>query len=233
MRKQLDACGLPYRFVDAVRINLADGWPDIYERRRRMNHAGVDLRAGEMGCYLSHRQVWRDFLAGADEVCLVLEDDVNVHPDFAEVVGSLYEARRDWEFVRLFGVFKRETFPVRHLVGGHYLVDYLKQPNGTQGYLVNRQAAQRLLDYTGSMWHAIDNAIDHDWEHGVRIMGIEPSVISDPQIFDTTLGPRDKRRLSLYKKFLREYHRAGHNLRKQFWFLTKRLRLRKVGQRTN
>ncbi|MES2538045.1 MAG: glycosyltransferase family 25 protein [Pseudomonadota bacterium] len=226
MRRQLDACGLPYRFFDALRVNLADGWPAIYQRQRRMNHSGVDMRAGEMGCYLSHRQVWSDFLAGDDEVCLVMEDDVEIHPGFAEVVKSLVEARQHWEFVRLFGVFRREVFPVRRLAGGHCLVDYLEQPNGTQGYLINRQAAQRLMVHTGSMWHAIDMAIDRDWEHGVRIMGIEPSVISHQEAFETTLGTWHKLRLPLHKKILREYHRAGSNLRKRVWLLQKRMRLR-------
>lgn len=226
MREQLDACRLPYRFFDAVRVDLANGWPQIYHRQQRMNHSGVDMRAGEMGCYLSHRQVWLDFLASDDDVRLVLEDDVEIHPDFAEVVASLYEARQHWEFVRLFGVFKKETFPVRSLAGNHFLVDYLEQPNGTQGYLINRAAAQRLLIHTEKMCHAIDMAIDRDWEHGVRMMGVEPSVISHQETFATTLGTWHKLRLPLHKKILREYHRAGANFRKQRWLLKKRLLLR-------
>jgi glycosyl transferase family 25 len=226
MRRQLDGCGLSYRFFDAIRVGPGGGWPDIYQRQRRINYSGVDMRAGEMGCYLSHRQVWREFLAGDEEVCLVMEDDVEIHPDFAEVVAALVEVRRQWEFVRLFGVFGRKVFPVRRLSGDHFLVDYLEQPNGTQGYLINRQAAQRLLDHTASMWHAIDNAIDRDWEHGVRIMGVEPSVISHQEVFETTLGAWHKLRLPLHRKILREVHRAGSNLRKQLWLLKKRARLR-------
>ncbi len=226
MRTQLDACGLPYRFIDAVRMNLADGWPDNYQRQRRINHNGVDLRPGEMGCYLSHCQVWRDFLAGTDEVCLVLEDDVEIHSDFVEVVAALYEVRRDWEFVRLFAYFKRKAFPVRCLPGDHHLVDYLKQPNGTQGYMLNRQAAQQLLAYTNSMCFAIDKAIDRDWEHGVRIVGVEPGIISHPEAFPTTLGDWHKPRLSLKKKILREYHRATSDLRQHLWLLRKWMQLR-------
>ena len=67
----------------------ARGWPDIYARQQRLRHSGVDMRAGEMGCYLSHREIWKSFLASDDELCLVLEDDVEIGPDFAAVVNAL------------------------------------------------------------------------------------------------------------------------------------------------
>jgi len=229
MRRQLDVCGLPYRFFDAIRVDLARGWPENYDRQQRLEHSGVDLRAGEMGCYLSHREVWKAFLASDEELCLVLEDDVEIRPDFADVVTALCNNRQDWEFVRLTGVFARTAFPLRRLVGEHFLVDYLEQPNGTQGYLLNRNAARRLLAYTERMAHAIDMAIDHEWEHGVNIMGVKPGPIVHQEEFETTLGAWSKPRLSLRKKLMRELHRAGGNLKKQLWLARKRrlLRLRK------
>ena len=225
MRRQLDACGLPYRFFDAIRVDLARGWPDIYDRARRLRHSGVDMRAGEMGCYLSHREVWKTFLAGDDALCLVLEDDVEIGPDFADVVAALCKDLRDWEFVRLTGVFSRTAYPLRQLAGEHFLVDYLEQPNGTQGYLLNRDAAHRLLAYTQPMAHAIDMAIDMDWEHGVEIMGVAPGPIAHQEAFDTTLGYAPKRKLSLREKLMRELHRACGNLGKQLFLAKKRRRL--------
>ena len=225
MRAQLDACGLPYRFFDAVRIDLGRGWPGNYARVRRLRHSGVDMRAGEMGCYLSHREIWKAFLAGDDELCLVLEDDVEIGPDFAAVVEALCEDTRDWEFVRLTGVFRRTAYPLRRLAGEHFLVDYLQQPNGTQGYLLNRRAARRLLDYTATMAHAIDMAIDREWEHGVAIMGVAPGPISHQETFETTLGSATKLRLSLRQKLMRELHRAGGNISKQLFLAKKRRRL--------
>jgi len=227
MRRQLDACGLPYRFFDAVRIDLARGWPDNYARQQRLRHSGVDMRAGEMGCYLSHREIWKAFLAGDDELCLVLEDDVEIGPDFAAVVNALCDDTRDWEFVRLTGVFPRTAFPLRRVAGEHFLVNYLAQPNGTQGYLLNRRAARRLVDYTADMAHAIDMAIDREWEHGVNIMGVVPGPISHQETFETTLGSASRLRLSLRQKLMRELHRAGGNIRKQLFLAKKRRQLAK------
>ena len=227
MRRQLDACGLPYRFFDAVRIDLARGWPESYARQQRLRHSGVDMRAGEMGCYLSHREIWKAFLASDDELCLVLEDDVEIGPDFAAVVNALCDDTRDWEFVRLTGVFPRTAFPLRRVAGEHFLVNYLAQPNGTQGYLLNRRAARRLVDYTADLAHAIDMAIDREWEHGVNIMGVVPGPISHQETFETTLGSASRLRLSLRQKLMRELHRAGGNIRKQLFLAKKRRQLAK------
>jgi glycosyl transferase family 25 len=225
MQAQLNACGLPWRFFDAVRIDLGRGWPDLYDRSRRLRHSGVDMRAGEMGCYLSHREIWKSFLASDDELCLVLEDDVEIGPDFAAVVDALCKDTRDWEFVRLTGVFQRTSYPLRRLAGEHFLVEYLEQPNGTQGYLLNRRAARRLVDYTASMAHAIDMAIDREWEHGVDIMGVAPGPISHQESFETTLGSAVKLRLLLRQKLMRELRRAGGNIKKQLFLAKKRRRL--------
>ncbi|MDP9108837.1 MAG: glycosyltransferase family 25 protein [Pseudomonadota bacterium] len=229
MTAQLQQCGLPFRFFDAIRIDPAAPPPVSYDRQRRLKHSGVPMRAGEMGCYLSHQQVWRDFLAGGEQLCLVLEDDVTVLPDFAPVVQSLIEVSAQWEFVRLYGVYPRPSVAIQPLACARQLVDYLDQPNGTQGYLINRDAAMRLLDYTARMWLAIDMSIDRDWEHGVRIMGIEPAVLSLDEDFATTLGAVDKPRLSWQGKLAREYHRFGDNLRKQIWLMRKRRLLRRRG----
>jgi glycosyl transferase family 25 len=228
MQRQFEQLGVSFRFFDAIRVNLNDGWPALYARQERLAQSGVDLRAGEMGCYLSHRGVWSEFLAGAEEVCLVLEDDVGLKPDFVAVVEALCAAPQQWQFVRLFAMFPKPAFPVMRLTGDHVLVDYLAQPNGTQGYLINRAAARCLLNYTESMSAAIDTTLDRDWDHGVEIRGVEPAVLSHDEAFETTLGPADKARLTPGQKFMREWHRIGPNLRKKVWRAKKSRRLRSV-----
>ena len=223
MRRQFEQHDLPYRFFDAIRVNSS--WPAIYDRKRRLAYSGIDLRPGEMGCYLSHRAVWTEFLASDDALCLVLEDDVGLSPDFTSVVEALCAAHAQWQFVRLYAMFKKDAFPVQRLTGPYALVDYLNQPNGTQGYLLNRVAAERLLRYTAVMSAAIDTAIDREWEHGVTIRGIEPYVLSHDDLFETTLGQAGNSALSVRRKLLREVHRIGTSLRKRLWLFRKKRRL--------
>ncbi|GAA4025668.1 glycosyltransferase family 25 protein [Actimicrobium antarcticum] len=225
MRLQFERFGLPYAFFDAIRISTEADVPAIYNRKARLRFTGRELRPGEMGCYLSHQAVWARFLQTAEKACLILEDDVEFHPDFAEVVQSLCDTSSSWDFVRLFGVFKCRYFPVKRILGQHFLVSYLKQPNGMQGYLINRYAATVLLQYTASMVHPIDVAIDRDWEHRLNLMGIEPACISHIGEFATTLGAQDRSRLPLRTRLARELHRAGTLHKKLWWRACKRVHL--------
>lgn len=226
MAEQFTRLDLPHYFFDAIQVDLANAWPTAYDRRRRLAYSGVDMRAGEMGCYLSHRQVWRDFLKTPEPLCLVLEDDVLLSNDFPEVVEALCAMDRQWDFVRLFEMFSEKQFHPQRINGNYQLIDYLQQPKGTQGYLLNRHAAQILLDYTEVMWHAIDNAIDRDWEHGLWLKGITPDLLTHQLEFETTLGTWHKLHLPWQRKIARELYRVGSNLRKQSWMIKKRWQLR-------
>ncbi len=226
MAEQFAQRNLSHRFFDAIQVDLSAGWPASYDRQRRLAYTGVDLRAGEMGCFLSHRQVWMEFLQTNEPCCLVLEDDVSISADLTTVVEALCRMPQHWHFVRLFEMFQRRKFPAKTITGKYHLIDYLHQPNGTQGYLMDRHAAKVLLAHTATMWHTIDNTIDREWEHGLWLKGINPDALSHQLEFETTLGTWQKAHLSWRQKIAVGCFRLGSNLRKQLWLLKKRLQLR-------
>ena len=104
------------------------------------------------------------------------------------------------------------------------IIDYFYQPSGLQGYVLNRAAAQQLLTHTEIMFCAIDDMVDRDWEHKLRIYGIEPYLIRDPQQFLSTIGNRKRPSMSIWKKFSREIYRSRSDLLKRCWVLNKRLK---------
>lgn len=224
MSEQLQALGLSFSLLDAVRYDLSQGFPPQYAQQRRLRHSCVDLRAGQIGCYLSHRLAWQTFLNTSDAHCIVLEDDVQLHADFVATVNTLLREPGDWEFVRFFPFFPRKHLHVKDLGNGHHLVEYLNQPRGTQGYILTRKMAEVLLSHTETMEFPIDDAIDRDWEHRMPLYGVEPAILSHMENFASTLAGGNKLSLSVGQKLLREYHRAGSNLGKQWWILRKRLR---------
>jgi len=223
MTSQLNAIGVPFQIMDAVRVNLDTGWPEAYDRKARLRYAPSELRAGEIGCYLSHQQCWQVFLKSNNTLCCILEDDVRLHEDFLQTLEALCASSDSWDLVRLFGIFNRSFKKLQRICGDHYLVDYLvKQPNGTQGYLMNRHAAKTLLDHTAKMIHAIDESIDREWEHRLRMRGLEPAILSHND-FASTIGKRIDNKKTLAGRFVREYFRIDSNLRKQIWACRKRL----------
>lgn len=224
MAGQLEKLGLPYRFLDAIRPDLSQGWPDCYQRKQRLARHGHDLTQGEIGCFLSHRQAWQEFLAGSEPFLCVLEDDVELQPGFAEGLEALCAHAGEWDIVRLYGVFCRDSAKLRELAPGRWLVDYFDQPRGTQGYVLNRVAAERLLRHTDKMNCAIDDAIDRGWEHKLRLYGVEPYLVVEQLQHASTIGSRKRARLPLWRRLMRELHRGLGDLRKQRWVLEKRVR---------
>lgn len=225
MRSQFNAIGANFRFLDAIRPNLSHGFPAMYDRKARLSYSLVDLRNGEIGCYISHRQAWIEFLATSDEICCIFEDDVAIGDGFNETVLSLCEKRTDWDIVRLCGTFKRPHRQLRQLHDAHYLVDYTKrQPSGLVGYLLNRAAAKKLLEHTARMIHPIDDSVDREWEHRLRLRGVESPVLCLSDLFASGIGERGARNTNIKNKISRELFRVPSNIRKQFWNFKKFLR---------
>ena len=224
MTGQLDNIDIPYRFLDAIRPNLSLGWPISYLRKKRLARYGYDLTAGEIGCYLSHRKSWQDFLDSGNALCCILEDDVELQPRFTEGLMGLCKHANQWDIVRLYGIFTRGYKNLFEFMPGHRIIDYFYQPSGLQGYVLNRSAAQQLLAHTETMFCAIDDMVDRDWEHKLRIYGIDPYLIRDPQQFLSSIGNRKRPSMSIWKKLTREIYRSRSDLHKRCWVLNKRLR---------
>jgi hypothetical protein len=57
------------------------------------------LRNGEKGCYASHIGAWQQLLASDAPALVVLEDDVRLTPQFAEVIEAIAALTEPWDMV--------------------------------------------------------------------------------------------------------------------------------------
>ena len=85
--RQLQRLGLPFTRLPAVdaRALTADQRAALDEAGYRRKH-GMEPLPGELGCYLSHVESMRLFLAGQAEFTLILEDDVLLHDSLPAVL---------------------------------------------------------------------------------------------------------------------------------------------------
>ncbi|KGD87536.1 hypothetical protein JL39_25125 [Rhizobium sp. YS-1r] len=101
----------------------------------------------EEACLAGHVLTWRRFLASDFTYALVLEDDAEPQPGFAEAVSELLSSDLGVDIVKLEGVFRpggRKVITIRQL-GEHRLVRSLRPASGSAAYLVTRRGAERLL----------------------------------------------------------------------------------------
>lgn len=161
----------------------------------------------------------------------MVEDDVFIEPDFDVTTRQLILISDFWDVVRLYGSPYKNMPPrlgvkLKKFTSNHYLIDYFKQPGGGQGYIVSRSSAVRLLKYTESFFDAVDNMIDFDWGHGLRLYGIEPRLVYELQNSVTTIAGRVKLKKSLRSKLSVEINRIPTAMKTGFLVALKRLKYR-------
>ncbi len=151
----------------------------LYSAERNHGLYYQPLVDGEKGCYASHIQAWRQLLASDAPALVVLEDDVRLTPQFAEVVKAIAALQEPWDMVKLLGRDREKVRSQRPLVPGTALVDYSRVPSMTAGYVVSRAGAAKLLAHRQPFGRPIDVDLRFWWEcDQLRILGVSPSAIA-------------------------------------------------------
>ena len=151
----------------------------LYSAERNHGLYYQPLVDGEKGCYASHIQAWRQLLASDAPALVVLEDDVRLRPQFADVVNAIAALQEPWDMVKLLGRDREKVRSQRPLVPGTALVAYSRVPSMTAGYVVSRAGAAKLLAHRQPFGRPIDVDLRFWWEcDQLRILGVSPSAIA-------------------------------------------------------
>jgi glycosyl transferase family 25 len=186
--------GLDYEIfwaVDGSKLNLdtirREGIYDP-ELALKVNHRGRELVPGEIGCALSHLEVYKDILARDYRNALILEDDIRVDADTtSELMESLAQLPNNWDLLYLgyrgsndamrfphyFRVFF--AYPILSALGfkkynakifrRRYPREYSENLQiagshwGTHAYAVTSSGAEKILKRQSPVSMAADNVI--------------------------------------------------------------------------
>lgn len=151
-----DKTGRPLHYVFG--INGSDADHRVDNQLRRANRRGV-MSAGEIGCFASHRIVWKLFLETQHQTCLVLEDDFRFGPKAEEVFNSWDKFPDDWDYVN-FGYISN-TKSIRNDFKRVNAQPFINLFTGcgmwlTHAYAINRHAAEVFLADTEVQHGGID-----------------------------------------------------------------------------
>ena len=214
--RQLDSTGLPWTFFDAIIPSALSSPPAEYDARRRQSFTGYPMSEGEIGCFLSHRAVWREVVA-RQKFCLVLEDDFVIvkDRDLRSLLILIAPHLADFGFIRLHGIFPVKSKPVRQLAGSDLaIVKTRGDPAGTLAYLVTPSAAKRLLESSARFFVPVDDFLGWGWLHRLGIFSLHPYPIADASTLPGAIRDRTKPQLGVAAKLRREMYRAPYGIRK-------------------
>ena len=205
IRERLARVGLPWLRVAAVDGSTLDlsrtTGVDIAGYRR--NH-GKQLNAAEVGCYLSHLRAMRAFLAGPWQWALVLEDDADFPDDFQDLLRRLVAIGDQWDIVKLSSFHSGTPVRIEDLSERYALAVPLSRLMNSNSVLLNRHAAQVLVEKLMPMQLPYDHALERAWLFGLRLRTVTPSPCPSESNLVSTIG--DRQQLRLFK--LRWYQRA-------------------------
>lgn len=174
VEETLVAAGMQYQRVSAVYgKHLTLPHPDFAGWKYRLYH-GKRPNLGQIGCFLSHLEVYRRFLASDAEYAMVCEDDILVAEDIRAVLDAAVQHSELWDILRCSGFHDPHPLKVTPLVGTYQLAVSMTRLCGTGCYVVNRKAAAALLQKMAPMRLPIDHSLDREWMYGLRAAMIDP-----------------------------------------------------------
>jgi glycosyl transferase family 25 len=170
---------------------------------------GRPIYPGELGCYASHYAAWVAFLETDADQLLVLEDDTIVDWGFLAKLVTVDLAAAGVTYLRLYA--KRpcafRTVLQNAIERQRSVIEFLDRPLGTQGYVLTRAGARRLVTHCRRVRRPIDDELDRAWDHGIPTLCVFPF----PVIEESTASSIDSARWEPYvmpaRLRLRRYRR--------------------------
>ena len=192
---------------------------------------GMTPIMGELGCYLSHVEVMRLFLASSAEFALVLEDDALLHDSLPAVLQGLQQHPDRWDMVKLSAVHSGTPVPVLEIAPGHQLAVMLSRCTGSSAYLMNRRAAAAYAQGLLPMSLPYDHVFDLGWRFGLKVRLVTPTPCTHDDKIPTTIEslPGPTRKFHWARRLSTHSYRAGVEVRRLLYGLVHTLREKRAG----
>ncbi len=179
----LEACPVPARVIDAV-----DGRAMSDEERARFCSREslfepaypFKLGAGEVGCFLSHRQAWREIVDRGLDAGVIIEDDVEIDPaTFGPALDLATQHCSPLTYIQFQVRPAKAPAQVLEQEGGVRITRPRIADLRTSAQLVGRDAAARLLAATVRFDRPVDSFLQMSWMTGIAMDRVDPSGVSD------------------------------------------------------
>lgn len=232
MQAQLSTLALSAEFIPAVDGRTLGGAElAAYDRQRALQVYGVEMMPTEIGCFLSHYRLYERMLREDLDVALIMEDDLEIKPEFPAILADLLaDPAPPWLVVRFESQRGRVREPrtrkdrgttVRQLSAGE-LVKLNIHVLGLGAYLIRSEGAQRMVAYGRQIFMPIDQAMDRFWESGIEPYVVRPMQVRQRPDLVSRIGTRAYERragVPLWVKFRRRLQRMSDSFNKRWYWL--------------
>jgi glycosyl transferase, family 25 len=201
-------------FVDAA-TNAPAGLP--YAAGSAVRRFGRALTRPEVGAFASHFQAWTALLESSDEQRIVLEDDVLVDWRALDRLAELDFAGLGLDLLRLYATHPfRHRVEIRRFLGPHqHLVQARGMFLGSQGYVLTRRAAARLVALSAPIRMPVDWFLSRYWELGFPNYCLFPFPLIERSVASNIGDRSEQTRLHRVDWVARQYWRVADRLSRE------------------
>ncbi|MFB8344765.1 glycosyltransferase family 25 protein [Brucella cytisi] len=171
--------------VEADVVNAVDGRTldaqtisRVYRRSAHKPRYPFQLSTNEIACFLSHRKAWKAIVDQKLDAGLVLEDDVELTPEFEAAYSAACQILKADSFIR-FPFQKRENGRAVLNTETVRIIEPVPVGLGMQAQLVGSKAAQRLLSATEIFDRPVDTTAQMNWVTGLKPLTVLPSGVKE------------------------------------------------------
>ncbi|WP_374355433.1 glycosyltransferase family 25 protein [Limnohabitans sp.] len=186
--QRLATQGLSFERITAIDGKLAtpEQQAQLDEQGYQRKHGKTSL-PGELGCYLSHVEAIRAFLASGQQHAVILEDDAILEDGFSMVLHYLSQHSDQWDMVKLSGVHSGSPAAVATIDSRYRLSVMFSKCTCSSAYMLNRKAAQAYCLGLLPMSLPYDHEFDRGWAYGIKVRAITPFVVAHNEQTPTTI----------------------------------------------
>lgn len=187
--RQLASTGLDYYFFNAIKpYEAREHFMGVSRIRCHLN-SGRPVTEAELGCFASHRMLWKHCVR-ENKPIVILEDDVQLEPEFRKGLLEIETVIEDYGFIRLDAVNKRVQRYAGHS-GELSFIRLIRCPYGAHGYVITPKVAKRFVTISRIVTGPVDLFIKQFWVHGEPLYKVVPCLIRlRPDSHSTTIADR-------------------------------------------
>lgn len=185
LEQEFNRLQMPFCFYDAVDgVSLTEEQNELVDFEDMRRNARYFPSLGDIGCWLSHMAVIKEFADSDDTVLAVFEDDVRLNERINLVLDALSDDMCGFDIVKLSWHKRHRKFQKMVDITSSISVGIIDgYDNGSEAYVISKQGAHHLIKTFPRMPWAMDRFITRYWENGLTVGIVSPPVAD----YDTTL----------------------------------------------
>ena len=196
-----------------------------HDSKKTINSIGRDFSRGELASTLNDLLCYEKFFNSENDIAIILEDDADFIVDEFNRVINLITKIIDENKPQVYLLTPVISYLNNNSIelNEDYKVVKVIQSWDSSGYIINREAAQKMISANSKSWFVADDWVRYKRHANIDIFSVIPTIIKQNlNVFESNLmGARNKsiKSRSLKYVFSRLSYKIISDIKKFFWLI--------------